>query len=155
MYFIPIAIWNSHPQITVSFYIWKSLIPTTLGNIVGGGLFVGAAYWYLYLTGTGAVEIDFNLGSMNTAMDAGGPMGRMKSNPRSMPNGRDQSDDEVIEGKVVDASYPHVNHTPSDSLPHSGSYMASGISKELDPKFYAKSPAERQATDEEKDAGTL
>ena len=72
MYFIPIAIWNSHPQISVSFYIWKSLIPTTLGNIIGGGVFVGTAYWYLYLTSTGAVEIDFNLGGMNTAMEVGG-----------------------------------------------------------------------------------
>ena len=154
MYFIPIAIWNSHPQITVSFYIWKSLIPTTLGNIIGGGLFVGAAYWYLYLTGTGAVEIDFNIGSLKTAMEAGGPMGRIDTNSRSMPNGHDSSEGGVTLGKVITDSDPDVNGNPSDSLPHSGSHMVSGIGKELDPNIYAKSSAERQAMDEEKQAGT-
>ena len=56
MFFIPTAIWYGHPDIGVGLYIWKSLIPTTLGNIVGGGLFVGATYWYLYLTGVGPQE---------------------------------------------------------------------------------------------------
>lgn len=51
MYFIPCAIFYGHPTITTSFYVWKSLIPTTLGNIVGGGLFVAVPYWYLYLWG--------------------------------------------------------------------------------------------------------
>ena len=31
-----------------SFFI-NNLIPVTLGNIVGGGLFVGAAYWFVYI----------------------------------------------------------------------------------------------------------
>lgn len=30
-----------------SFFV-NNLIPVTLGNIIGGGLFVGAAYWYVY-----------------------------------------------------------------------------------------------------------
>ena len=150
MYFIPIAIWNSHPVINVSFYIWKSLIPTTLGNIIGGGLFVGAAYWYLYLTGTGAVEIDFNIGGLNTAMEAGGPMGR--ANNRPIPNGHHGSEGEIIDGKILNAS--DAEGDPSDSLPHSGSYMASGIGKELSPEIYAKSSAERKMMDEEKHGGT-
>jgi hypothetical protein len=29
-------------------YIYKSVIPVTLGNIVGGGIFVGCAFWFLY-----------------------------------------------------------------------------------------------------------
>ena len=153
MYFIPIAIWNSHPQITVSFYIWKSLIPTTLGNIVGGGLFVGAAYWYLFLTGSGSVDIDFNLGSLNTAMEAGGPLGRGHSRSQAMPNGQHGSEGEVIEGKVIDDVAAHVDSNASESLPHSGSYMASGIGKELSPGIYANSASHRQAIDEEKNAG--
>ena len=56
MFFIPTAIWYGHPDIGVGLYIWKSLIPTTIGNVVGGGLFVGAVYWYLYLTGVGPHE---------------------------------------------------------------------------------------------------
>lgn len=35
----------------VGLYIWKSMIPALLGNMVGGGLFVGVVYWYLYLAG--------------------------------------------------------------------------------------------------------
>jgi len=30
-----------------SFFI-HNLLPVTLGNIVGGGVFVGMAYWYSY-----------------------------------------------------------------------------------------------------------
>lgn len=50
------------------------MIPTALGNLVGGGLFVGTIYWYLYLTGEIAVGIDFNIGGLASAMEAGGPM---------------------------------------------------------------------------------
>ncbi|MDR1855966.1 MAG: formate/nitrite transporter family protein [Desulfovibrio sp.] len=30
-------------------FIWKNLLPVTLGNIVGGSIFVGMAYWFAYL----------------------------------------------------------------------------------------------------------
>ncbi len=30
-------------------FIVKNLVPVTLGNIVGGGLFVGIIYWFIYL----------------------------------------------------------------------------------------------------------
>lgn len=33
-----------------NFFI-KNLVPVTLGNIVGGAVFVGAAYWFVYLRG--------------------------------------------------------------------------------------------------------
>ena len=69
MYFIPTAIFYGHPDIGVGLYIWKSMIPTTLGNIVGGGLFVGGIYWYLYLTGPGSDGITFELGGLDTAME--------------------------------------------------------------------------------------
>ncbi|KAI4725944.1 Formate/nitrite transporter [Aureobasidium sp. EXF-10728] len=51
MFYIPVAIFLGAPQISVGLYIWKSMIPALLGNIVGGGLFVGVVYWYLYLAG--------------------------------------------------------------------------------------------------------
>lgn len=41
MTFIPMAIWVDAPSITAGLYIWKGIIPTLLGNIIGGGLFVG------------------------------------------------------------------------------------------------------------------
>lgn len=41
MTFIPLAIWVGAPEITVGLYIWKGIIPTLLGNILGGALFCG------------------------------------------------------------------------------------------------------------------
>lgn len=41
MTFIPLGIWLNAPGISVGLYIWKGIIPTLLGNIIGGGLFVG------------------------------------------------------------------------------------------------------------------
>ena len=46
-FFVPISIFLGDPQISVGYYIWKSMIPSLLGNIVGGGLMVGVMYWYL------------------------------------------------------------------------------------------------------------
>jgi formate/nitrite transporter len=51
MFYVPIGIFLGAPQITVGLYIWKSMIPALIGNIVGGGLFVGVVYWYMYLAG--------------------------------------------------------------------------------------------------------
>ena len=36
---------------TWSGFLWRNLLPVTLGNIVGGGLMVGAVYWFIYLRG--------------------------------------------------------------------------------------------------------
>lgn len=48
-----------HPDITVGYYIWKSMIPAALGNIVGGSVFVAFVYWYLFLVGdTSEIVID-------------------------------------------------------------------------------------------------
>ncbi|KAK3071838.1 hypothetical protein LTR53_007931 [Teratosphaeriaceae sp. CCFEE 6253] len=51
MFIIPAGIFVGSPNITVGLYIWKSMIPALLGNIVGGGVFVGVVYWYLYIAG--------------------------------------------------------------------------------------------------------
>ena len=47
MYFIPLAIFEG-AGISWSTFIIHNLIPATLGNIVGGGLFVGTIYGYLF-----------------------------------------------------------------------------------------------------------
>lgn len=47
MYFIPLSIFEG-ADITWSTFIIKNLIPATLGNIVGGILFVGLPYGYLF-----------------------------------------------------------------------------------------------------------
>lgn len=126
----------------VGYYIWKSMIPTLLGNMVGGGLFVGTTYWFLYLTGEDNVNISFNLGGLDTAMEAGGPM--RKGSGRSHNNG------ETLQGQD-----PHAN---AQQLPQSSGHLMSGIGMELsDSSPYTKSHSERtkgQNDDEEKVAGS-
>jgi hypothetical protein len=79
MYFIPMAIFEGSPNISVGYYIWKSMIPSALGNIVGGGLFVGVVYWYLYLAGQ-EVEIHFDLRPADIAVsEQGVPVSRNDS----------------------------------------------------------------------------
>jgi hypothetical protein len=52
MFYIPLGIWlGDSKKLTVGTYIGKSMVPAGLGNIFGGGLFVGVLYWYIYLTG--------------------------------------------------------------------------------------------------------
>jgi len=67
MYFIPIGLLlKNNPQVleavavmtgkagdfshlTANAFLIKNLLPVTLGNIVGGGFFVGLVYWFVYL----------------------------------------------------------------------------------------------------------
>jgi formate transporter len=37
------------PHLTVSNFLFQNLLPVTLGNIVGGGFFIGVMYWWIYL----------------------------------------------------------------------------------------------------------
>lgn len=48
MYFIPLGMLISGGEISVIEFL-SNLIPVTLGNIVGGGLFVAIVYWSIYL----------------------------------------------------------------------------------------------------------
>lgn len=62
MYFIPAGILaSSDPNLftqsvgaqiehlTISTFLGSNLLPVTLGNMLGGGLFVGLVYWFIYL----------------------------------------------------------------------------------------------------------
>lgn len=46
-FFIPVGMMYG-ADISVSHLLFRALLPASLGNIVGGGLFVGAVYWYVY-----------------------------------------------------------------------------------------------------------
>lgn len=48
MFFIPCGILEG-AQVSAWQMIWLNLIPATLGNIIGGALFVGSVHTYLYL----------------------------------------------------------------------------------------------------------
>ncbi len=37
------------PHLTVQNFLLGNLLPVTIGNIIGGGVFIGLSYWFLYL----------------------------------------------------------------------------------------------------------
>ena len=50
MYFIPLGmLLQTDAGITWSEFLVGNLLPVTLGNIAGGSLMVGLAYWFIYL----------------------------------------------------------------------------------------------------------
>jgi len=65
MYFVPMGLLlKNNPQVveaagltgklsslTWGGFIWKNLLPVTLGNIIGGAFFVATLYWMVYLRG--------------------------------------------------------------------------------------------------------
>lgn len=46
MFFIPIGIMEG-ASVTIHQFLIDNLVPATIGNIVGGALFVGTVYWYI------------------------------------------------------------------------------------------------------------
>lgn len=72
MYYIPAGIlaksnqaWVAASHVTPekladlnwSNFIFKNLVPVTLGNIIGGAIFVGCIYWFVYLKENKTVEV--------------------------------------------------------------------------------------------------
>ncbi len=59
MYFIPMGLLlkgvagvaNTNANLTWAGFLGNNLLPVTIGNIIGGALFVGVLYWYTYLKG--------------------------------------------------------------------------------------------------------
>ncbi|MBN1934693.1 MAG: formate/nitrite transporter family protein [Anaerolineae bacterium] len=47
MFFIPLGMFYG-ANVSIVQFLWNNLVPVTLGNIIGGGLFVGTIYWWLY-----------------------------------------------------------------------------------------------------------
>ncbi|PQE28817.1 formate nitrite transporter family protein [Rutstroemia sp. NJR-2017a WRK4] len=118
MYFIPLAIFLKAPApLTVRYYIWKSMIPSLLGNIIGGGLFCGAVYWYLFLADGESIPIHFDYSPANTAVyEQGGPIQRQ------------------ITASGAGTAFDHhhnTNEQQADEIPNSGNGAHSGIAKDL------------------------
>ncbi|KAK3622269.1 hypothetical protein LTR56_022317 [Elasticomyces elasticus] len=87
MFLIPIAIFLGAPKITVGLYIWKSMIPALLGNLIGGGVFVGVVYWYLHVSSEPSpIPIDGDVYG-----DSAPLMGR--NIDQSPPNGESESEE--------------------------------------------------------------
>jgi formate transporter len=66
MYFIPMALMvknfappdfylaigrlpADYPHLTLQNFLLANLLPVTIGNIIGGGVFIGLTYWFIYL----------------------------------------------------------------------------------------------------------
>lgn len=124
MFFIPMGMWVGAP-ISVGKYVGSSMMPTLLGNLLGGGLFVGTAYWYLYLTGQDNIQIDFDLSAIQTATEAGGPMPHDKRKP--VQRGSEAT---VINGVDPEKRAPYAS--PHPSQPH---LAANGLFKEVSATF--------------------
>jgi hypothetical protein len=64
--------------LSIGYYIWKSMIPAALGNIVGGSVFVAVVYWYLFLVGdVSEIVIDgdyWDVGSRSSISSSSEPM---------------------------------------------------------------------------------
>jgi formate transporter FocA len=73
IYYLPIALfikagapksfWDAiqktpadYPDLTWSNFLVANLLPTTIGNIIGGAVMVGAVYWFVYLRGNQAAR---------------------------------------------------------------------------------------------------
>jgi len=48
MFFIPLGMLNG-AKVTVGQFLFSNLLPVTIGNIIGGAVFVGLVYWWAYL----------------------------------------------------------------------------------------------------------
>lgn len=106
-FFIPIGIWVATPHLTVGLYIWKGIIPAGLGNLVGGALFCGGYYWWMYLAMEPPVAVDGVVYDRAT-VDHDGKSSFFFRRPR----------DEETDAKD-DALAHEVNHT-NGSLPAQG-----------------------------------
>lgn len=47
MFLLPMAMFEG-ADISITDMLFNNILPVTLGNIIGGALFVGGAYWYIY-----------------------------------------------------------------------------------------------------------
>ncbi|NLD44598.1 MAG: hypothetical protein GX657_14020, partial [Chloroflexi bacterium] len=48
MFFIPLGMLNG-ANVSIGQFLFSNLLPVTIGNIIGGGVLVGAIYWWVYL----------------------------------------------------------------------------------------------------------
>jgi hypothetical protein len=55
-FFIPLGMMYG-ADISFSHCLFHALLPATLGNIVGGGVLVGAVYWYVFDSMTSSIRL--------------------------------------------------------------------------------------------------
>lgn len=81
----------------VGYYIWHSMIPVCLGNIVGGGLFVGVAHWYMFL---------YRGGTEGTSVGAPGFLSRVLTGQKTTGSSSRSSDNAIpLAGQETQSTY--------------------------------------------------
>ncbi|KAJ6245781.1 formate transporter 1-related [Anaeramoeba flamelloides] len=60
MYFIFVGLLYKAPGVTVFKFLWRNLLPVTLGNIIGGSVCVASIYYYLYYPKDSVTKEDKN-----------------------------------------------------------------------------------------------
>lgn len=128
MYFIPLGIFlGAPPPLTVGYYIWKSMIPSLIGNTIGGGLFCGVLYWYLFLAGE-EVPIHFDTMPVDTATyQNGGPLEHIIT-----ATGAGTRYGNEVQGRDTDSS------NMVDHIPDSSNHARSGLEKEYHVSHFKK-----------------
>ncbi|KAK1826389.1 formate transporter [Podospora conica] len=58
MFYVPLGLWLGTPDLTVALYIWKGIVPASLGNIIGGALFCGVYYYWMFIFREPEIKID-------------------------------------------------------------------------------------------------
>ena len=144
MYLIPVTILYGHPDIDVGLYIWKSMVPTALGNTLGGGMFIEGSFWCLYLTGPGSENSKVDLGGLDSAMEAGGPIG--PSNRKAGANSQRSQEEKY--GTFTKGKGPKDSHpSHAGSLLSSDQRTASGLGRELSAEAYTHRRGELTLTE--------
>jgi hypothetical protein len=96
------------------------MIPSLIGNFIGGGLFTGVIYWYLFLAGT-EVEIHFDTQPLDTAVyEQGGPL------------------EHQITATGAGTGYS-TEHKGPGIVPNSGNGGVSGFAKDFHARHFKKS----------------
>lgn len=67
MYFVPLGLFLKHSgqqefvagapplvELTWSTFVFQNVLPVTIGNLIGGAVFVGGVYYFVYLRRRGA-----------------------------------------------------------------------------------------------------
>ncbi|KAG4438814.1 hypothetical protein IFR05_005705 [Cadophora sp. M221] len=133
MYFMPLAIFLSAPKpLTVGYYILKSMIPALLGNIIGGGLFCGAVYWYLFLEGE-EVKIHFDeMGDERKGSAFGTPMSEHLTNTTPQMTNKHTHVQNHSQQDV------HPTEPSTQPLPNSGNMAVTGFAKDYQARDYGR-----------------
>jgi len=101
------------------------MIPSLIGNFVGGGLFTGLIYWYLFLHGED-VPIHFDTTPIDTAVyEQGGPLHQ--------------------EITATGAGTGYGNENGKGMLPDAGNKGLSGLARDFHARHFTKASEESSA----------